>query len=517
MDEMQCRPTPNDTRAEKGASILDQLAAARMDEILTERPKETDAEAVARLSAMTALEYDRCRVAEAKAIGVRPATLDAMIKGERATEEAPQTPFAEVEPWPEPVDPAVMLSEVSDLILRFIVLDREQADAAALWAAFTHLIDAVEVAPLLLANAPEKACGKSQLLTLIGWLVKRPLPAANSSSAFLFRAVGKWTPTVLIDEADTFIRDNEELKGLINAGHTRQNAYVGRVVGDNHEPTLFPVWSAKAMAGIALEKHLPDATMSRAIVINMRRKLPGEKVERLRYAEHDLFEKYASMLARFGVDYHDEVRRSRPTLPDALSDRAQDNWEPLLSIAGCAGPTWLDRATRAALKLSGKSETAQSASNELLGDILHVFESKQVARIGTADLIAALIEDDEAAWATYNRGRPLSPRQLANMLKGYGIASKNVRIGYEQAKGYERQQFDDVFARYLAATPENARPGVPMAANPITTGLYAGRDAKPGTHAESAPVPLKPAWNKAGDVGTHKTPVLRGGSAEVEV
>lgn len=488
--------------------------------------EESDAARIARLAAMPALQYDRCRVAEAKAMGVRPAILDGIVKADRA-DDAPKTPFTEPEPWVEPIDPAALLSEVSATVRRFIVLEPRQADAGALWVAFTWFADVVEVAPLAIINAPEKACGKSQLLTLFGRLVARPLPAANSSAAFLFRAVEQWAPTVLIDEADTFIRDNEELKGLVNAGHTRQNAFVGRVVGDNHEPKLFNVWGAKAMAGIALEKHLPDATMSRAIVFNMRRKLPGETVERLRYAEPGLFDRLTSMLARFADDYRDEVRTARPGLPDALDDRAQDNWDPLLAIAHCAGADWVRRATAAALDLSGKTDASQSVGNELLADIQHVFESKRVERIGMADLVAALIEDDEAAWATYNRGRPFTPRQLGRILGGYGIRSKAVRIGYEVSKGFEREQFADAFTRYLSPPPGNPSYSVTTPGKPIDTRDSALPDIQLHTHdarlllpgvqlrnqAESDSVTLEPAWIKACNPVTEKTPILGEGQS----
>ncbi len=413
-------------------------------------PQQEDDEVIARLATMKPMDYDRVRTEQAKALGVQVKTLDGMVKAARNEENGLMLPFLEVEPHPEPIDPAQLLNDISNIICRFIVMDIEQADAAALWVAFTWFIDAAEVAPLAIINAPEKACGKSQFLDLLGRMVARPLSAANSSTAFMFRAVEMWTPTILIDEADTFIRENDEIKGLINAGYTRANAFVGRVVGDNHEPKLFKVWGAKALAGISLEKHLPDATMSRAIVFNLRRKLPHESVARLRHAESDLFKNYSSKLARFADDYSQQIRLSHPALPDELGDRAQDNWEPLLAIAECAGPDWVLRATTAALKLSSTGEASVSIGNELLADIQYVFECKHVEKISTADLIEALMKDEENSWATYNRGKPLTPRQLAKQLSGYGIKSKTVRLGPKNTpKGFDKAQFEDSFARYL--------------------------------------------------------------------
>jgi putative DNA primase/helicase len=86
----------------------------------------------------------------------------------------------------------------------------------------------------------------------------------------------------------------------------------------------------------------------------------------------------------------------------------------------------------------------------LLEDIQFVFESKQVEKLKTTDLIDALVSDEEKPWATHNRGKPLTPRQLANLLAPYGIKPKTVRFGAFTPKGYEAAQFTDAFSRYLA-------------------------------------------------------------------
>lgn len=413
----------------------------------------SDDQVIAKLAALQPIEYDRVRKEQARAMRIQVSTLDDLVRAARNKNAVPENlPFMEVEPHPDPVDPSAVLDEVAGIIRQYVVLDQEQANAVALWIAMTWIIDVVNVAPIAIITAPEKACGKSQLLEVFGRLVYRPLPAASSSASFLFRAIEVWQPTILIDEADTFVKDNDELKGLVNAGHTRANAFVGRTiaVGDGHEPKLFRVWGAKAFAGISLEKHLPDATMSRGIVFTLRRKLAHETVARLRHADRDTFNALAAKLARFAEDYSAQVSSARPDLPDDLSDRAQDNWEPLLAIAGCAGPTWIERATKAALKLSSVSDNSTNAGNQLLADIQQVFAGHHDRKISSADLIAKLTQDEEKSWATYNRGKPIIPRQLAKLLAGYGIKSKTVRLDHATTpKGYEFAQFEDAFARYL--------------------------------------------------------------------
>ncbi len=205
----------------------------------------------------------------------------------------------------------------------------------------------------------------------------------------------------------------------------------------------------KAIAGINAIK-LAETVTSRSIVFELRRKTASESVERLRRAEAGLFETLARKLARFAEDYSQQVKEARPALPDALGDREQDNFEPLLQIASVAGGHWPDTALNTALRLSGATQIPISSANELLADIQEVFEAKQVIKITTTELINALCEDIEKSWATYNRGKQLSPRQLSTKLKDYGITSKTIRInGYETAKGFEYEQFNDAFERYL--------------------------------------------------------------------
>jgi putative DNA primase/helicase len=248
------------------------------------------------------------------------------------------------------------------------------------------------------------------------------------------------------------LKDNEELRGIINSGHTRDSAYVIRTVGDTFTPTQFSTWGPKALSGIG---HVADTLMDRAIVLELRRKLPNEQVERLRYAEPGLFENLAAELCRFAEDYQEEVREARPELPSQLNDRAQDNWEPLLAIADVAGGEWPELAREAALKLSGASDSVKTIAVELLSDIDEIFEMKKVDRISTADLISALVEDLEKPWATYNRGLQVTPRHLSKLLAGYGITSNTIRIGIGTCKGFKRDQFTDVFNRYLRDKPLN--------------------------------------------------------------
>uniref|UniRef100_A0A809E4K4 DNA primase n=1 Tax=Ralstonia solanacearum TaxID=305 RepID=A0A809E4K4_RALSL len=456
---------------------------------------ETDEQTIERLASLNPMQYDRVRKAEAKRMGVQNGTLDRMVKharGEAQSEEA--GPFEDAEPWPDPVDGAALLSEIARTIRRFIICDPETIAATALWCQTAWLADCVSVCPILLITAPEKSCGKSQLLTVAGKLVPRPAQAAGVSSSVLFRMIEKYKPTLLLDEIETVLtKEAEDLRGLLNAGHTRDSAFVWRsvAVGDDFEPKRFNVFGFKALAGINADK-LAETITSRAVVAQMRRKMPHETAERLRQAEAGLFDDLRAKLARWADDNAAAIRVARPDLPDALGDRDQDNWEPLLAVADLVGGTWPSYSRSAAIKLCNRGgEAAQSAGAELLADIKAVFDRQRVQRISMADLLAALCEDDEAPWKTWNRGKEMTPRQLGKKLREYGIESQPVKIAYETSKGYKVEQFEDAFARYLSLSPATPLPSVTQLQPNASAGLQV-TDARLRNQSEKHSVTRKP-------------------------
>ena len=364
--------------------------------------------------------------------------------------------FEDVVPYPDPIDPKELLNEIRTTIVNSIIIDDEEADAVTLWIALTWFIDHVQILALLLINAPENSCGKTQLVDLVGRMSSKGFPMVNITLAAVFRVIDLYRPTLLFDEADQFFKTNRDIAGLINAGHSPTSANVIRLVGDSHTPKNFSVWCAKVVAGIAIEKHLPSATMTRGIMINMRRKMKHEKVSRIRHADLSRCDILQSKLARFAQDCGVKVSLLTPNLPDELTDRQQDNWEPLFAIAECVSSEWVVRANAAALKLSAKAEPSVSIGNELLADIQQVFKIKKIDKISSSDLIKALTENEESRWESYYRGKEITPRQLAKILDPYGIKSKTVRTKFGTPKGYDLDQFRDVFDRYL--TPSESAP-----------------------------------------------------------
>ncbi len=232
-DEPPSGWTPERLRGLLDAAILVETAAAG-DGADTPAPDPDQEAVLAELAALPPIEYDRRREDAAKQLGVRVSTIDAEVDKRRPA-DADDTAntislFADPEPWPDKVDGATLLEALAGAFTRHAVLPDGAAAVLALWVVHAHAHDAASISPILGLISPVKRCGKTTALSIVQALSPRALPAANITAAALFRVVEKWSPTVLIDEADTFLRDNDELRGVLNSGHNRATAFVVRTV-----------------------------------------------------------------------------------------------------------------------------------------------------------------------------------------------------------------------------------------------------------------------------------------------
>jgi hypothetical protein len=349
------------------------------------------------------------------------------------------------------LSPAELLESVTDSICRYVVVAQVQAWTLALYVLHTHAFEAAECSPYLAVLSPEKRCGKTLLLRVLALLVRRPWRVVSPSEAVVYRKVQRDKPTLELDEVDTIFgrnKDYEPLRALLNAGN-EPDTVVPRCGGANRDQLQeFSVYCPKILAGI--DRGLPETVEDRSIMIMMKRRTPGEHVERFRRRDAQLqAEPLQKLLAEWAEPFMDELAAARPDLPDELDDRASDGWEPLIAIADLAGGDWPQRARSAALEISGVKR-AEDDSNRvrLLQDIKAAFEEFDSDRLPGKLLRDYLIALEESPWSDW-RGKPLTARGLAQLLKPYGIRSKTVRDGEDTFKGYIADQFEDAWSRYL--------------------------------------------------------------------
>jgi len=346
-----------------------------------------------------------------------------------------------------------ILDEISTYLTRFIAYPSAHCLVAhALWIAHTHLMDAWDSTPRLAVLSPEPGSGKSRVLEVTELLVPRAVEAVNVTPAYLFRKVSdsQGRPTILYDEIDTVFgpkaKDNEEIRGLLNAGH-RKHSVAGRCVVRGKEifTEEIPAYCAVALAGLG---GLPDTILSRSIIIRMRRRAPGEIVEpyrrRVNGPEAAVIRE---RLAAWADSIEANITGVFPDMPAGIVDRDADVWEALIAIADAAGGEWPNLARVAAVALVADSKGgSHSLGVQLLTDLKAIFGNEDA--LSTEHILTLLVGTEELCWGDI-RGKPLDARGLSTRLRQYGVKPTTVRIGGSTPKGYRREDLHDSWVRYV--------------------------------------------------------------------
>jgi hypothetical protein len=349
--------------------------------------------------------------------------------------------------------PDELLADVEEFVGRFVAYPSEAARVAhVLWIAHAHAMEKWDSTPRIAFLSPEPGSGKSRALEVTELLVPRPVHAVNTTPAYLFRKVADdaGLPTILYDEIDTVFgpraKENEDIRGLLNAGH-RKGAVAGRCVvrGATVMTEELDAYCAVALAGL---DDLPDTLMSRSVIVRMKRRSPNEAVEPFRHRE----------ASRDGFAIRDDLSRWAgeipagvwPDMPFGIEDRDADVWEALLAVADAAGGRWPERARCAAVTLVTAAKSAvPSMGVRLLADLHTVFtEQGDADYLFTDEIIGSLVAMDDAPWADI-RGKAIDARSLARRLARYEVKPRTVRIGDRTSKGYARTDLFDPWTRYV--------------------------------------------------------------------
>jgi Protein of unknown function (DUF3631)/Domain of unknown function (DUF3854) len=376
-------------------------------------------------------------------------------------------PVEESEPEERHKGPLPPLAELLDDLARFyrsyIVMTAEQAVFLALWTFHTHAIDAADQTPYADLNSAERESGKTSLVELLELTAARSvMVAAGATAAALMRSAAKQpTQTILLDESDnTFKKDREFVAALLqilNAGYRRSGRALLCLPPD-WEPSYLPVFGPKVIAGIG---KLPDTVASRSVPIQLKRKRKDEMVKKFKRVTVEAEAKVLRLAAAALAPEHvDELRRAEPELPEELSDRQQDVWEPLFAIADLAGVIWPECARKAAVVLAGARDIDDTSTGvQLLAHIRDLFVEE---RVSCSRLVEALNADEHRPYGGWSDGKGITTRELGRKLSPYGVKAKKIRFGDKTLNGYERGQLEDAWSRYLPS-------GVPQTGTTGTT------------------------------------------------
>jgi hypothetical protein len=349
----------------------------------------------------------------------------------------------------------VVLDQLASFVDQYVTFTNpNQIVAITLWIAHSHAFVHAETTPYLHIYAPEKRSGKTRLLEALTLVVHSPLMAADISPAAMFRHIEKEHPTLLLDEADAIFSNNapaekgEALRQILNAGYAASGIVI-RTEGGDYSTREFNVFCPKAIAGIG---DIPDTISDRSIRIKLHRQGRTGSARRFRRRqakrEADPI-RQAIETAVNRPEVSEALDGAEPNLPTDIDDRAQDIWEPLLAIADAAGAKWATKARIAAISLSSGEARLETESHgvRLLSDCRTVFDNGDHDKIFSSNLVVGLNRLEESPWAEWSGGG-ITQRQVANLLKNYDVRPKQIRIGEQAKKGYDRRSFATAWDRY---------------------------------------------------------------------
>ena len=138
-------------------------------------------------------------------------------------------------------------------------------------------------------------------------------------------------------------------------------------------------------------------------------------------------------------------------MPDGITDRAADVWEPLIAIADAAGGRLARTGTAGRRRdQQRRLERDPSLGVQLLADCRRVFADRPSTGSPPRRCSKRCIDLDESPWADL-RGKPLDARGLARRLRKYDVRPDVHRFDDGTHRGYRLEDFHDAWQRYLPA------------------------------------------------------------------
>lgn len=336
--------------------------------------------------------------------------------------------------------------QLAELLDRFISFGDVQRDTSVLWILHAWTVKAHYTTPRLLITSPERECGKSVLMDVLGELVPRPLKAMNASAAAVYRSLAD-EPTVLMDELDqTLAQDNDrtrDLQAVLNSGYRRGQS-VPRCEGPKSEVRHFPTFAPVVFSG--LETKLNGPFMSRTIPIRMRRGKPS-KALMMSPAQAGEFEMARNRCLVWADGAQTGMLAQEVDLPEGLEGRAAELWVPLFAVADQLGGDWPERARQACAALTLWNPPAEdSPAHRVLEACEWVWPEDEdiMSCASLCDRLNRLEGEDFDQWGKNG----LTVRMVGLNLAKYDVHSEPFGHGSESYRGFRRENLALAWATY---------------------------------------------------------------------
>jgi hypothetical protein len=432
----------------------------------TLQARENPAEAIGRLARMGVVEYEAARASEAKRLKMRASVLDREVEKVRAkngTAASGAAPKAEPPKWAEPaaiadgpVDSAQLLADLIGAIRQFVAIDQSAALITALWSLFTWSFEYIgDTNPFLRVFSPESSCGKSTLLKALKYITRAGWHVSRLSPSAFVRTLGRERRTLLLDETDAALHDNEPMRNLLDSASDPDTSTVSFSVksGDDWNPIELNCYVPICLVSIGFLRGM-QTVERRSIHLRMKRATRPELKALTKSRRRNLkaiLEPLAARAARWALDNGAALAALNPEVPAVLDGRESDNWEPILRVADLCGAGVEARAAAIAAAGAGSEAGTESLNLMLLADIKTVFDAEGVDRLPSQSICERLTAIEERPLAELGRTRrPITPNRLARLLSGFAIVPHSIRLpDGPTPKGYQIEDFRDAWSRYL--------------------------------------------------------------------
>jgi putative DNA primase/helicase len=418
-------------------------------------PATGDEQEFIRLATLPSLDYERVREAEAKRLKMRVSVLDREVDKQRPPPPEPTKKSGQAlvvvddELWQEKVDGAQLLDDYADLFQRHVILPKGAAETLALWTVNTFCFERFDIFPRLTVTSPAPRCGKTTLLDMLRMCTARAINTSSVTAAAMFRLIDAHKPTLLVDECDTFLPRNEDLRGIINNGHARSGIVV-RTVGDDHEARAFSCYAPVVLAGIG---KMPNTIEERAIQLRLIRAMPNDHPARIDRITRQRAEKLRRKAARWTHDNSVALANIDPAMPDYMNHREADNWRPLFALALLVRDEyWIKMVKWCARHLIADANNDDALQLLALTHIRDFFETEKLDRARTSSVVASLIDRDDAPWSAIPpKDHELTTQRLSKLIGTFDIKVRSPRdTDGVKRKFYYLADFKDAFTRYLS-------------------------------------------------------------------
>ena len=338
------------------------------------------------------------------------------------------------------------------------------ATAHVLWCAHALLMEHWDISPRLGFVSALPGSGKTNALMLTSYLCG-PVGRAGditvnvSPAAFVRKGNGAEgrQPDLhpqFLDEIDNLYNaaskdgSTDLTTSILNGGYKRGAKYERMTGPNNDRVTVFGTFGAVALAGLG-KARLPDSLTDRLIKIPMEPFKTGEDPDRFRQrileSEHKT---YRDALADFCIEADGKIDIDAVAIPEGLSGRDIDNWEPLLAVAAVAGGDWPSRAARCAVWFCAEKAMTKrdSLALRLLKEVVEYLQ--EVRKAETSQIWQHLYNKSGAPWRDFKFFNESWIRDTLYQFPGAPRQGR-IRVGKDRAEGFHVDWFASMIDRYM--------------------------------------------------------------------